>query len=963
MLPVSAPRYSEALFKTVFEQSPQAIVLVRLSDNVLVEVNDEWLRLTGFSRAEVLGRTAVQIGHWLDPAEREEALTPLRAGGRVVDADVTMVMKDRKPRQVRMNAAVVNAQGESYILFYLRDITAERLTRDALHAGEQELARINEKLNRQIKLHQLTESLVKVGYWVIYPGDPTVHLSSGYAQIAQLGDVRVVPRGVHLEHVVEEDRERVIQSMRDLDGQVQEYRWRQPDGNVIWVRARSHREIENGVLKASFGIVQEITAEKEASRALSDQLAFIQKITSRAPGMVYEFQMWPDGRIGFPFVSSTVEALFGVSEADLRQDPTRLFSQIDRTDLDRLRQRFADATRDMTAWQCELRARTPLGMERWLLASALPEQQPDGSVLWCGSVADISVQKEALARAQQSEARFRSLTDLSSDWYWEQDENLRFVRIDRNALATEILPTESNIGKTRWEIGAMGVSEADWAAHRAALQAHETFSDFEMQRLRKDGTVMWVSISGTPIFDERGVFKGYRGTGRDISARKQAEAEIERLAFYDALTALPNRRLLLDRLTKAVASSTRLLRHGALLFIDLDNFKVLNDTLGHHMGDELLKQVAKRLLHCVRSCDTVARLGGDEFVVMLEDLDEDAALAANQTELVGRKILASLNLHYVMGGQEYHSSPSIGVTLFFKDEHSVDELLQRADLAMYQSKAAGRNTVRFFDPTMQAAASERASLEADMRLALLRQEFALHYQPVVNEHGYMTGVEALLRWHHPKRGLVSPVKFIPVAEQTGLILPLGQWVLEAACKQMVAWAGNAKTQALSMAVNVSARQFRHPDFASQLLLLLKSTGANPHRLKLELTESLLLSDIEDAIAKMGQLRAIGVGFALDDFGTGYSSLSYLKLLPLDQLKIDQSFVRDVLLDPNDAAIARTILNLAESLELGVVAEGVENEGQRDCLLRMGCKAFQGYYFGKPVPVDQLQMEGPLKAAP
>jgi predicted signal transduction protein with EAL and GGDEF domain len=351
--------------------------------------------------------------------------------------------------------------------------------------------------------------------------------------------------------------------------------------------------------------------------------------------------------------------------------------------------------------------------------------------------------------------------------------------------------------------------------------------------------------------------------------------------------------------------------------------------------------------------DTVARLGGDEFVVMLEDLGSVEIDAAGQAEAVAKKILAAINRHFVLGDQPHHSSPSIGVTLFFNHEQSVDELLQRADLAMYQSKAAGRNTMRFFDPVMQAAASARAALEIDLRHALQHHEFMLYYQPVVDENGVMTGVEALLRWQHPQRGMVSPAEFIPVAEQAGLIIPLGQWVLQAACAQLVAWNTSAATRQLTMAVNVSARQFRHPEFTDQLLDLLRVSGANPYRLKLELTESMLLSDFDDVVVKMGELRSIGVNFALDDFGTGYSSLSYLKRLPLDQLKIDQSFVRDVLIDPNDAAIARTILSLAHSLDLSVVAEGVETAGQRDFLLNIGCKAFQGYFFGRPVVIEAL----------
>jgi predicted signal transduction protein with EAL and GGDEF domain len=360
---------------------------------------------------------------------------------------------------------------------------------------------------------------------------------------------------------------------------------------------------------------------------------------------------------------------------------------------------------------------------------------------------------------------------------------------------------------------------------------------------------------------------------------------------------------------------------------------------------------------CLREGDTAGRFGGDEFVVMLEGLSDSASEAANQAELVAEKILNRLNEPYDLVGKQHSSTPSIGITLFSGNQLGLDELFKRADVAMYQAKAAGRNTLRFYDPQMQAAVMARAALDADLRQGLQRQELLLHYQPVVDAAGRTTGVEALLRWQHPVRGLVSPAEFIALAEQTGLILPIGQWVLQQACQQLVAWGSQSRTRELTLAVNVSARQFRQADFVPQVLAILGDTGANPQRLKLELTESVLLSDVEDAIRKMSALRDHGVRFALDDFGTGYSSLSYLKRLPLDQLKIDQSFVRDVLTDPNDAAIVRTILALAHSMDLVAVAEGVETDGQRQFLLTNGCTVFQGYLFGRPVALDKLRLPG------
>ncbi len=478
----------------------------------------------------------------------------------------------------------------------------------------------------------------------------------------------------------------------------------------------------------------------------------------------------------------------------------------------------------------------------------------------------------------------------------------------------------------------------------------------EIWNRRKNGELypQWLTI--TAVKNPAAEVSHYVSTLTDITSRKEAEDEIRNLAFFDPLTRLPNRRLLLDRLRQALVASERSGHEGALLFIDLDNFKTLNDTLGHDKGDLLLQQVAQRLSTCVREGDTVARLGGDEFVLMLEDLSALPQEAAPQAKAVGEKILTSLNRAYLLAGHVYHSTPSIGISLFNHHQSSVEELLKRADLAMYEAKAAGRNTLRFFDPEMQAVVTARATLEADLREALQQHQFDLHYQAQVDADGRLTGAEALLRWQHPQRGLVAPADFIPLAEESGLILPLGQWVLETACAQLASWAQQEASAHLTLSVNVSARQLQQPDFVLQVLAALDRCGANPHRLRLELTESLLLQNVEDCIGKMHLLKARGIHFALDDFGTGYSSLSYLKRLPLDQLKIDLSFVRDALTDPDDAIIAGAIVALARSLGLEVIAEGVETEAQRHFLAGRGCLAYQGYLFGAPLaPAEFAQL--------
>ena len=497
----------------------------------------------------------------------------------------------------------------------------------------------------------------------------------------------------------------------------------------------------------------------------------------------------------------------------------------------------------------------------------------------------------------------------------------------------------------------------DSAFYAAMTQSLETTGAWagEIWNRRKNGEIypQWMAISA--VKDLARQTTHYVAIFNDISERFSAQERFETLSFYDPLTQLPNRRLLLDRLEQALHASTRHARKNAMLFVDLDNFKTLNDTLGHSQGDALLMQVAQRLKTCSREGDTVAHLGSDEFVVLLEDLSEDDIEAATQAETVANKILAAFVPEFSLGAGPYHGTASIGVTLFgARDLESSEEPLKRAELAMFQAKAAGHNLLRFFDEGMQAEVSARAALEADLRKAVQKQQFELHYQPQVVGAGRITGVEALARWQHPQRGMVSPAEFIPLAEESGLILPIGQWVLDTACAQLATWAADPALAHLTMAVNVSARQFAQVDFVLSVVASLASTGANPKLLKLELTESMLVDNVEAVIAKMGVLKAHGVGFSLDDFGTGYSSLSYLKRLPLDQLKIDQGFVRNIVTDANDAAIAKMVVVLAESLGLSVIAEGVEMQAQADLLAHLGCHAYQGYLFSRPLPLAAFE---------
>ena len=596
---------------------------------------------------------------------------------------------------------------------------------------------------------------------------------------------------------------------------------------------------------------------------------------------------------------------------------------------------------------CEVTGRRKDGSEFHLELRVYETLLNDRRLLIC-TASDISSHKQAQAELRVAATAFESLESMIVT-----DADKIILKV--NKAFTKITGYDQNevVGNSPEILRSGRHSDAYFKAMWGRVK-RDKYWQGEMWCRRKSGEVfpLWLAI--TAVLDEKGVTTNYVGVFSDITEHKVAQDRIEHLAFSDSLTDLPNRRLLMDRLHQALTTSARIGRCGALLLIDLDDFKTLNDTLGHDKGDLLLQQVAQRLTSCVRESDTVARLGGDEFVVMLEGLAEYPEGAANQVDVLGEKILAALNEPYLLANVHVRSTPSVGVAVFDGQQVPVEELLKRADLAMYQSKAAGRNTLRFFDPAMQAVVTSRAALEVELREAVDQQQFMLHYQAQVDGDGLVIGVEALVRWLHPVRGMVSPAEFIPLAEDTGLILPLGIWVLETACTQLARWSQQSQMAHISIAVNVSARQFRNKSFVDQVIAALERTGANPHLLKLELTETLMVDGVEDTIEKMHTLKALGVSFSLDDFGTGYSSLAYLKRLPLSQLKIDQSFVRDILTDPNDAAICRTVIALAQNLGLSAIAEGVETQAHREALAQLGCHSYQGYLFSKPLPLDAIE---------
>ena len=955
--PGPAPNAPEmALFSAVFHRLQVPCTLTRLRDGWLVDVNAAWVALTGFARHEALEKTTLELGIWQGSTQREAAMATLFAGDSSATIEDVLTTKAGAKRTVRIAASRFLIAGEDHLLTEVTDLTGQN---GASHLVQDKLDFI-EKLTDQVPVMLFQFRLRK---------DGTSHLP--FASRAFRHIFRVSPKEVAedatkaFEIVHAQDLPAlwscVLASAKSLSPWQQEFRVTQVDGPPLWLYGDSVPQQHPDGSIIWYGTMTDITKRKLEQ----DELRLArEKVAEKASALTVAMDHMSDGFLAvdpngkisrynqrflelLDIPSSVMQSMTEAAEllqfqkdrGDFGENyswvETGARASIDLATLQITPERYVRKTR--TGRTLEVRSRT----------------LPDGGGV--RTFADVTHFVEAQAALRTSEIRFRSLTALSSDWYWEQDENFKFVRMDGYAVRNDV-PGSDFLGLQLREISQADLTDGLWAEHRQMLEAHVVFRNFEVQRRLQNGTVMWASISGAPFFDADGRFRGYRGIGRDVTAQKKHEDEIVRLAFYDPLTTLPNRRLLLDRLAKALVTSGRSQTRGALLFIDLDNFKDLNDTLGHDVGDQLLEKVALRLITCVRQGDTVARFGGDEFVVMLEHLQPEVAGAVDQVKTVAEKILDTLNLPFELEGKVHFSTPSIGMTLFSGQHQSLDELLKRADLAMYQAKAAGRNTMRFFDPEMQAAVARRAALELDLRHGLERREFVLYFHAVMDQKASVIGVEALVRWLHPQRGRVPPSEFIPVAEQCGLIMTLSHWVLKSACDQLVLWGANAHTEALTISINISARQFRHADFVADILGTLKQTGANPHRLKLELTESLLLTDVQEAIDKMTLLRAAGVRFALDDFGTGYSSLSYLKRLPLDELKIDQSFVRDLLTNPKDAAIAVTVLALGLSLGLTVVAEGVETEAQRDFLAQSGCAFFQGFLYGQPVPLNELKLD-------
>ena len=801
--------------------------------------------------------------------------------------------------------------------------------------------------------HQLAASDEKIpamiGYW-----DRRLHnvfANQAYSQWFGIEQARIP--GMHIRDVIGEERYQANLPYIEaaLRGEEQQFERiiSTPDDNSPRVALAQYiPDIADAEVKGFYALVSDISAKKSTEADLREKQAQLSGLFDVSPLGIAMANM--KGR--FVEFNESFRAICGYSAEELKEldywklTPEKYMASealqietIVRTG------RFGPYEKEYIRKDGSL---IPLSLSGVLITGKDGQQY-----IWC-IVEDITERQLAQEALRTSEQRLALAMDSAQMGAWDLDLineiSWRSLRHDQIfGYASEVLHWDRTVFLRH--IAPEDRKRVGQCFDAALVSKHLSF---ECQIVWPDQSRHWILAQGQVYSNAQGQPAHILGTVLDITERKLAEQKIHNLAYFDALTRLPNRQLLLDRLHHALAVNVRQLQYGALLLIDVDHFKTLNDTLGHRQGDLLLQQIAQRLLACVRDGDTVARAGGDEFIVMLENLGENALHAAGQAAAVAEKILLQLAQSCDFGSWKYRCTSSVGITLFGDGGEEVDAILIRADLAMYKAKDAGRNTLCFFDPQMQLEITNRVLLEEDLRHAVEGKLFRIHYQVQVDAANQTVGAEALLRWRHPVRGWVSPSEFIPKAEKTGLIVPLGLWVLEAACTQLASWATQPRMAKLTVAVNVSARQFHSDDFVEQVLATLERTGAKAHLLKLELTESLLVAKLEDVIGKMHALKARGVQFALDDFGTGYSSLSYLKRLPLDQLKIDQSFVHNILTDPDDVAIARMVIALANSLELSVIAEGVETQAQRDLLAELGCQNYQGYLFGRALPIQEFE---------
>jgi len=908
-------RTTEALLQrnqALMRNSMEGIRIVDVEGNI-VEVNDAFCKMLGYTREEALRMNVMDWDtQWTREGLRERIQSLI---GKSAQFERVHRCKDGSLVDVEITVCGIEFDGQAFMYAASRDITERK--------------KVEELLLRYKKVLDSTHD----GFWLVDAQGKLLEANQAYADLTGYALEELI--GMHVSQLDAIDDPAVvkarIEKIVEQGYLVFETRHCHKDGHLIDI------EISSSPVPGSEQLVvfaRDITERKQVEAAMLRHELVIETamdgfFVSDLQGRLEEVNEAYARMTGY-----TMQELVGmrISELEAVATPEDVLAHIDKLMLqgyDRFETRHR--RKDGSAFDIEVSV------------TYMPE-----SVKLFVFCRDITERKQA-----EQELRVAAATFETQDATIITDAQSNIIRVNRSFTRITGYSPEEVIGKNP-RIMSSGRHDKEFYAAMWQQIVVTGFWAGEIWDRRKNGEVFpkWMTI--TAVKNERGDTTQYVAIFNDITQRKQAEDEIRNLAFYDALTQLPNRRLFMDRFHAALLGSARYNDYGAILFIDLDRFKLLNDTLGHDYGDLLLIDVAERIKACVREIDTVARLGGDEFVVLLENISNERDDASHKVGMVAEKIRETLSHPYQLKEHEHYSSPSIGISLFHNDDETMEVLLKHADAAMYQAKNAGRNAVRFYDPTLQHDLETRATLENDLRHAVENKEFQLYYQVQVDNEHHPIGFEALIRWIHPQHGVVSPARFIPIAEDSSLILEIGSWVLETACAQLAAWKDDERMRHLTVAINVSAHQFRLHDFVEQIATALHKHHVEPRRLKLELTEGVVLNDMNEVVVKMLALKGLGVQLSLDDFGTGYSSLTYLKRLPLDQIKIDQSFIRDITVDSGDAVMVHTIIDMARNFNHDVIAEGVETEAQLAFLKHHECMAYQGYFFSKPLPVEELQ---------
>jgi len=945
---------SEARFRTFFDENSSVMTLIDPATGEIVDANHAAAAFFGYPLERLVGMNLSQIDIKFPEELALELQQPLTKEHNVFTYRTRLASGEERDIEVYSTLFVLDGRLLRHGIIH--DVTERKRAEKALHESEDRY---------RATFEQAAVGIVHTSF-----DGQILRCNARFAEIIGYPIEEIPSLTVQQITVLEDIASGASRLQQMAGGAASIATWEKrnirKDGSVIWVRISDtlQRDTEGRPLYC-IAVVEDINARKQAEELL---LKAGDALRSSEERYRTAFKMSLDGIN----ISRLSDGLFiDVNEAFLKNTGYAHEELVGHTpqeveiwaNPDDRKKFIKELLKNSVCLNQEAQFRRKDGTLLWGLLSASVIELDDVPCILT-VVRDLSETKKAeerLATSQNalraSEARYSTAFEASPNAVniFRLDDGM-YLEVNKTFLETMGFEREEVIGRTSQELN-IWADPSDLQDIVELLRQKQVFRG-EIKQRKKNGETFWGLMSAS-VFEYEGTSCVLSVT-QDISDVKAAQDEIRDLSFYDPLTRLPNRRLLLNRLRRSPIATARNRHRRALLFVDLDNFKSLNDTLGHQTGDLLLQEAALRLGSCVRDSDTVARCGGDEFAVMLENLSEVVEEATAQAQIVGEKILAICGLPYLLIGHECHCPSSVGITVFGDELESAKDALQRAEIAMFEAKKAGRNTLRFFAPALQAAVSARATMEEDLREAIKTNQFVLYYQPQV-ERGRLIGAEALLRWKHPRHGLLAPGEFIPLAEESGLILPLGDWVLEAACAQLASWAVRKEASAIALAVNISARQFRQPNFVERVLAALARTGANPLTLKLELTESMLLDNVDDVIAKMTALKSHGMRLSLDDFGTGYSSLAYLKRLPLDELKIDLSFVRDILADAASGAIAQAILTLGKAMGLRVIAEGVETEEQRDFLIRMGCNSFQGFLFSRPLPLKEFQLWFPESA--